>query len=133
MAVEGQMSQKDSRVAGADLTKLQYHFVTYDANGGVVAIDNLTDMPVGVLQNTPDSGETAELCVVGITKVSANAALATIGTTIGPSVDGQAEAKTNIGAAATDWFCGYTRGVSGGADELITCVVNCITPVPCGH
>lgn len=133
MAVEGPQPIKESRRAAADLSALQYYFVKYDANGDVVAITGLTDMPVGVLQNNPKLGATAELVVLGLTKVSANAAIAAAGTLIGPSADGQAETKVGIGTATTDWCVGYSRESAGGANELVSCWVNCIPSGSSSH
>jgi hypothetical protein len=63
---------KVSRVAGEDLSSAQYKFVKLDNGDGTVkAVDGATDRPFGVLQNDPESGEIAEITIVGGTKVEA--------------------------------------------------------------
>ena len=63
---------KISRVAGADLSAKQFHFVEIDpGTGNVTAVNAATDRPIGVLQNTPAQGQIAEITVVGGTKVAA--------------------------------------------------------------
>lgn len=128
MAFEGQIGVKDgTRKAGADLSSSQYKFVKLNASGEVIACAAATDKPYGVLQNTPISGATADVLIVGITKVQADAALATPGTLIGTSADGQADAKTP-GTDTTEYVVGQTIGTAGAAGELLTVVVNCASP-----
>lgn len=63
---------KVSRVAGEDLSSAQYKFVKLDNGDGTVKlVSAATDRPFGVLQNTPTSGQIAEITVVGGTKVEA--------------------------------------------------------------
>ncbi|HEY7821294.1 MAG TPA: capsid cement protein, partial [Acidimicrobiia bacterium] len=63
---------KVTRVAGEDLSGSHYKFVKLDNGDGTVkAVDGATDRPFGVLQNDPTSGQAAEVCIVGGTKVQA--------------------------------------------------------------
>lgn len=63
---------KVSRVAGEDLSSAQYKFVKLDNGDGTVKlVSAATDRPFGVLQNSPASGQIAEITVVGGTKVEA--------------------------------------------------------------
>jgi hypothetical protein len=63
---------KVTRTAGEDLSAKQFHFVKLDNGDGTVkAVDGATDRPFGVLQNAPTSGQAAEVCIVGGTKVEA--------------------------------------------------------------
>ena len=103
----------------------QFKFVKLDAAGKVVAIAAITDRPIGVLQNRPALGQMATVRVVGSTKLQADAALATPGTIIGTSADGQADAKT-LADAGTEFAVGITKDVAGGAGEIIECFVDCI-------
>jgi len=109
--------------AGADLSSSQYNFVKLNSSGKAVECAAVTDKPVGVLQNNPISGQAAEIVVVGLTKVSANAALA-IGDLIGTSSDGQAAAYV-AGTDTTKYVVGQAMVTSGGADEITTIMVNC--------
>jgi len=94
-----------------------------NSSGKAVECAAVTDKPVGVLQNNPTSGQAAEIVVVGLTKVSANAALA-IGDLIGTSSDGQAAAYV-AGTDTTKYVVGQAMVTSGGADEITTIMVNC--------
>lgn len=115
--------------AGADLSALtnQFKFVELAAGGVVTVCNALTDVPIGVLQNTPASGEMAEVRVVGPTKLQADAALATVGAIIGTSADGQADAKT-LSDAGTEFAVGRTLTTAAAAGEVFRAVVNCISP-----
>jgi len=111
--------------AGADLSAKQFCFVKLSGQT-VVACDGATDIPVGVLQNTPTSGQAAEVMCIGITKVSSDAAL-TVGNLIGTSGDGQADAKTP-GTDTTNYVVGVVIGASGAAAGLATAMINCASP-----
>ena len=111
--------------AGEDLSAKQYYFVKLSGQT-VVLCSALTDVPIGVLQNAPESGQAAEVMVIGITKVSSDAAL-TVGLLIGPSADSQADART-IGTENTQYGGGQVIGASGAAGGLATAVINCAAP-----
>jgi len=111
--------------AGADLSAAQFYFVKRDT-GTYVACDGATDIPDGVLQNKPELGEPCEVVMFGPTKVSSDAPL-TVGWFIGPSADGQADRKIP-GTDTTEYVCGRVLETSGAAAEIVTAVINCITP-----
>jgi len=90
--------------AAADLSAKQYYFVKLSAANTVNVCTAITDIPIGILQNKPESGEAATVCLFGISKVSADGTLAA-GNLIGTSVDSQADAI----AAGTDTTV-YTMG-----------------------
>src|SRR5687767_4731836 len=99
MAVESNLICKTYE-AGEDLSAAQYKFVKFDGNVGdtgcprVVVCTGATDRPAGVLPDDPSAvGRAARVAVYGETKVQADASL-TVGTLIGTSADGQADAKT---------------------------------------
>ena len=115
-----------TRVAGADLSSSQYYYVKLSTTDTVIACAAATDVPIGILQNAPTSGQEATIMVTGISKVSSNAALS-IGNLIGTSGDGQADAKT-AGTDTTEYVVGVVLEASGGADELATCTVNGLNP-----
>jgi len=123
MAYKGSQPFKITLEAGADLSSSQYNFVKLNSSGKAVECAAVTDKPVGVLQNNPTSGQAAEIVVVGLTKVSTNAALA-IGDLIGTSSDGQAAAYV-AGTDTTKYVVGQAMVTSGGADEITTIMVNC--------
>ena len=115
-----------TRVAGADLSSSQYYYVKLSTTDTVIACAAATDVPIGILQNAPTSGQEATIMVTGISKVSSNAALS-IGNLIGTSGDGQADAKT-AGSDTTEYVVGVVLEASGAAAELATATVNCLNP-----
>lgn len=68
MAWELPLFRVPSFVAGEDLTDEQYKFVTLDTDGDVVLADEEDDV-VGVLQNEPSEGQSAQILVAGVTKL----------------------------------------------------------------
>lgn len=126
MAYKGSQPFKITLEAGADLSSSQYYFVKLNASGKAVVCAGATDIPVGVLQNNPTSGQAAEIVVVGLTKVSSNAALA-IGDLIGTSSDGQADAKT-AGTDTTEYVVGTVLTTTGAAGVVGSVLVNCANP-----
>ena len=93
MAYEAAQIKVGNWTASADLTAKQYHLVKMSGDNTVTVCSGITDVPVGVLQNTPNSGDAAEVCIFGITKVVADGTLVA-GNRIGTSGDGQADAIT---------------------------------------
>lgn len=112
---------KVSLVAGGDLSSSQYKFVKLNASGQAVVIAAATDRPIGVLQNNPTSGKTAEVLVSGGTKIKVGGSVGE-GAVISPDSDGDAVAIV-AGTDTTKYICGtaLTEGASG---EIITAVVN---------
>lgn len=106
-----------------DLSAKQYHFVKLSADNTVVICAAATDVPIGVLQNAPTANQGAIVCIVGITKVSSDAAL-TAGNRIGTSADGQADAKT-AGTDTTEYVAGTVLIGSAAAAGLATAAINC--------
>ena len=106
MAYEAAQIKVGQFTASADLSAKQYHFVKMSGNNTVTVCAAITDVPIGVLQNTPSSGQAAEVCLFGISKVVADGTLAA-GNVIGTSADGQADAI----AAGTDTTV-YTMGIA---------------------
>lgn len=117
-------SVKITRVAGADLSALQYTFVKLSTTDTVVTCTAATDIPIGVLQNAPTSGQEAEVLIVGGTKLVAGATIA-IGNILGTTSAGAASVLTVTDT--TKFVLG--SAISGGASaEVITAVVNCANP-----
>ena len=123
MAFEGPQLTIPGLKAGADLSALQFYFVKLNADLQVIVCAATTDIPLGVLQNAPKLGYAAEVLPVGVTKVSADAAL-TAGQLIGTSVDGQAAAYV-AGTDTTKYACGQVLKGASGAAALATAFVNC--------
>lgn len=123
MAYEASQPLKHTLVAGEDLSAKQYHFVKLSADNTVVACAGVTDVPIGVLQNNPASGQECEVVIVGITKVIADEAL-TFGNAVGTSADGQAQVVT-VGTETTVYLAGRVLAGAGAAGRVATVVINC--------
>lgn len=112
--------------ASADLSAKQYYAVKISGAGTVTVCAATTDIPVGILQNAPTSGQNAEICVVGISKINCDAALSR-GAQIGTAADGQLAAYA-AGTDTTKYNIGTVLVASGGAGEITTAMVNCANP-----
>jgi hypothetical protein len=119
--------QVESYEADADLSAKQFYFVKFTGNRKVGVCAAATDIPAGVLQNKPDaSGKTAEVMVIGKSKVNSDGAL-TAGWLIGTAADGQADRKIP-GTDTTEYVAGTVTLGSGAAGEMAEANINCSTP-----
>ena len=121
MAYEGAQIKLGNLTAAADLSSKQYHFVKLTSATEVNVCTNIADVPIGVLQNTPTSGQAAEICIFGITKVVADGVLAA-GNIIGTSADSQADAITR-GSDTTVTVMGHAIEVAA-AGNTVTMFLN---------
>ena len=119
-------SVKVTLVAGADLSSKQYNFVKLNSSGEAIAAAAATDIPVGVLQNAPTSGQEAEVLVVGGTKIVAGAAIAE-GAQVGTFSAGKAVALV-AGTNTTKYVVGTLLTESGADGNIVTAVINCANP-----
>ena len=126
MATEGPQLKLTGVTASADLSAKQYYFVKSSGNNTVTVCAAVTDIPVGVLQNSPTSGQAAEVVFMGISKVSGDADLAA-GNVIGTSADGQAAAYV-AGTDTTKYSAGICIKDNGAAAGIIKAVINCGSP-----
>lgn len=126
MAIEAPGIHSWTFVAGADLRTKQYCFVKLHTDGTVIAIAAVTDNPVGILQNKPNSGEMAEVLLFGISKLKGNAAM-TLGAYIGPHSDGKGAIYVH-GTDTTKYIVGQV--VPGGAttaqDGIGSVIFSCL-------
>lgn len=125
MAYEGFQINIEGLIAGADLSAAanQYKFVKMSSTDRTVVLcAAVTDIPIGVLQNTPASGDAAKVCAIGVTKVQGDADL-TAGNIIGTSSDAQAAAYTV--ADTTKHQVGHVIVGNSAAAGLITAFVVC--------
>ena len=116
---------KISLEAGADLSSAQYKFVKI-SSGKAVVCSGATDIPIGVLQNSPTSGQEASILVAGGTKLVAGAAIAA-GVVIGTSSTGKADAKV-AGTDTTEYAVGVVILASSADADILTAVINCASP-----
>ncbi len=119
-------SVKVTLVAAADLSSKQYTFVKLDSSGLVAAAAAATDIPIGVLQNAPTSGQEAEVLVVGGTKIVAGAAIGE-GALVGTSSAGKAVALV-AGTDTTKYVVGTLLTESAADGNIVTAVINCANP-----
>lgn len=99
-------------VAGADLTAGQFKFVKWSS--GAIVLAAAGNDAIGVLLNKPNTGEVCEIQIGGIVKVQADVALATIGTKVMSSADGQAAVATS-----TNHVLGRTFSTASAAGEYV--------------
>lgn len=100
MAIEKQVLTM-SYIAEEDLSSYQYRFIALSTTENYVkAIDSTSEETIGVLQNAPESGQTAVVMILGITKVVAGSAL-----NPGDIVDAEYISATDSGKAIA-----YTDG-----------------------
>jgi hypothetical protein len=118
-------SVKVTLVAGADLSAKQYNFVKLNSSGQAIAIAAITDVPVGVLQNAPTSGQEAEVLVSGGTKLVAGEAI-TLPAFLSVTSTGKAD-KIAV-SDTTQYVVGQALTAAGADAEVITAVVNCSNP-----
>jgi hypothetical protein len=119
-------SVKVTLVAGADLSSKQYTFVKLDSSGQAVAASGATDIPIGVLQNAPTSGQEAEVLIVGGTKIVAGAAIGE-GALVGTGATGKAVALV-AGTDTTKYVVGTLLTESAADGNIVTAVINCANP-----
>lgn len=112
--------------ASADLSAKKFYFVKVSGALTVTVCAAATDIPCGVLQNNPTSGQAASVMAIGQSKVSSDAAL-TAGALIGTSADGQADAKV-AGTDTTEYVVGQVLETSGAAGGLVSAIINCASP-----
>jgi len=118
-------SVKVTLVAGADLSSKQYQFVKLNSSGEAIAIAAITDVPVGVLQNAPTSGQEAEVLVSGGTKLVAGEAI-TLPAFLSVTSAGKAD-KIAV-TDTTQYVVGQALTAAAADAEVITAVVNCANP-----
>lgn len=110
--------------SSADLSSEQFHVVTL-VGEGEVDLATSTDAPLGVLQNAPGAGESAEIMGLGITKVVAGSTIAA-GEAIGISSAGLAE---EFSGTAGEYQLGVAHTSASAADEVISASIECLNPV----
>jgi len=115
-------SVKITLVAAADLSALQYTFVKLNSSGQAAAVTAATDLPIGILQNAPTSGQEAEVLVAGGSKLVLGGTVAAAAV-VGTSAAGAGVAIVH-GTDTTKYA--VAQAVTGGASaDIITVVVAC--------
>lgn len=112
-----------SKVAGEDLSAWQYHVVKISANTIIAFNDDEDELPFGILQNDPASGQLAEVCVGGITKIMVASALLA-GAPVSADVLGKAQT-----AEATSYVFGRMMEPTTADTEIGTALVSFSAPM----
>ena len=121
MAYESPGIDIGTLTAAADLSSNQYYFVKLASATTVNVCTAITDLPIGILQNTPTSGQAADVRIFGISKASADGTL-TAGRWIGTSADSQASGITP-GSDTTVYVMGQAIQAAS-AGETFTMFLN---------
>lgn len=114
--------------AGEDLSDDQYKFVVLTPTGTVRRPDSATENAIGILQNAPESGEAAQVRLIGASKLEMNGAVG-IGTFVGLEY----VSATDAGKGA-DMSGDLAKAkaivleASGAEDDLASVLL--ITPIP---
>lgn len=112
-----------SFMAAEDLSSYQYHFVKIDTSGKARLLNAGDELPDGVLQNAPESGEEATVRILGISKVVANASLDE-GTFIKAEyVNASDNGKAADASSTASLTMGRVIGASGSEDDLCSVVL----------
>jgi hypothetical protein len=111
--------------ADEDLSDYQYHGVTMSDDRKVDLQDANTDIPCGILQNTPKDTQEAEVLVVGRTPIVAGETIAA-GNRIRIDSNGHAMVF-EVDTDTTTYCCGFCT-VGAEVGEIIEAIVNCINP-----
>jgi hypothetical protein len=111
--------------AAADLSAKQYHFVVLASATTVNVATAITNAPIGILQNKPESGQQAIVRISGMSKVVADGTLAAANF-IGTSADAQADA-ISPGTDTTVYMTGQCveAASAGETTTMILNITNC--------
>jgi len=111
--------------AAADLSAKQYHFVVLASATTVNVATAITNAPIGILQNNPESGQQAIVRIAGLSKVVADGTLAAANF-IGTSADAQADA-ISPGTDTTVYMTGQCveAASAGETTTMILNITNC--------
>jgi hypothetical protein len=121
MAYESPAIDLGTLTAAADLSSSQYYFVKLASATTVNVCTAITDLPIGILQNTPTSGQAADVRIFGVSKASADGTI-TAGRWISTSADSQAAGITP-GSDTTQYVMGQAIQAAS-AGETFTMFLN---------
>ncbi len=116
MAYESSLIMAGSLTAAADLSSNQFYFVKLASATTVNVCTAITDLPIGILQNAPTSGQSAVVAIFGISKASADGTIAAA-RWIGTSADSQAAGITP-GSDTTQYVMGQAIQAASAGDTF---------------
>lgn len=126
MAFDGKQVAAPGLVANSDLSGKQFYFVKLVGTNLVDVCSAVTDIPCGVLQDTPKAGQPANVCSFGVTKLITGAAISA-GAVLGTTNAGKAAAYV-AGTDTTKYLVGQALTSTGAANGILTAFVNCVNP-----
>lgn len=104
--------------AGSDMRGDQFKIVELTANAHEVELSAVGDLPVGVVQNIPNSGEAATVALAGISKAIAGGAVAA-GKKVSAAATGFATQTISGGIEIAVFGRALTTAASGGIFSLL--------------
>lgn len=107
--------------AAEDLSDYKYHFVVLDPTTGKVRLpDSAAEIALGILQNAPESGQPADVMIIGKSKLVANAAISK-GKFVGLEYVGAADAGKGTDVTSTPYLSrAYVLSSTSNEDELLS-------------
>ena len=122
MATE-QAIWRETFEAAEDLSDYQYHFVVLNTSGKVRLMDAEDEVAIGILQNAPESGDAADVMIIGKSKLVANAAL-TVGKFVKPEYVGATDAgKGDDAGTWWDTARGMVVEAAGAEDDICSVIL----------
>lgn len=118
MATENSTNEFGHLVAAADLSANQYYAVKVNSSGQIALCSVLGEVPTGILQNKPTSGQAAEVRHGGTSKAVAGAAI-----TAGASVMVNASGKVITLATTGSNAIGIALESAGADGDIIEILV----------
>ncbi len=106
-----------------NLSTKQFFFVKMSAAGNVELAAATTDKVIGILQNKPVSGQTAEIMVNGLSKAKGAAGLNELDL-VGSDSSGLAATNSSAG----EYLVGQVVKATANANELATIAFDCSNP-----
>lgn len=118
MATENPLWEVGNLVAAADLTTKQYQFVKITAAKTVNIATTKGEGVLGILQNKPNTGEAAEVMIIGRSKCKAGAAV-----TAGSKVITDANGKGIATDAVDQYLVGWAEDAPAALNEIFTVIL----------
>jgi hypothetical protein len=111
------------------LAAKQYCFVTLNASGEAIAIAADTTLPIGILQNAPIAGGTANIMLRGVSKLKCVAAGWTCGAPLGPDAAGRGITRVLGAGDNLHYQCGYALDTTGAQEDIVGTIL-LVDPTP---
>jgi hypothetical protein len=114
MALEGNVQTYPGLKASADLSAKQFRCMKLSGAGTFTVCAAVTDKVIGILQDTPTSGQPGSVAFAGLTKVKAGGTIAA-GDTVGTDGNGAIVAYVE-GTDTTKYRVGIARSAGASGD-----------------